>query len=147
MSSAFIDGVKAYCSTSQTTFDKWRAVKLLHKNLADLGEKSQFFSEQILLLMGRITDFYRRRDCKELVPQLQFVADFAQEPLLDNPVTQTIRSHFEGSAHYDKSGLANAILEGINSKIQVIKRVARGFRRANHFKKCYVSSLIIENFK
>jgi transposase len=66
---------------------------------------------------------------------LAFVADFAQESMGENPFTKTIYRHFEGIAQYSKTQLTHGLLEGINSKIQTIKRIARGFRYKEHFKK------------
>lgn len=135
MSPAFISGVKRCCPSAQITFDKWHMIKLLHKHLDNLGTKAENFKNHIRLLMGSITDFYQQKNEEQFVTQLLFIADFAQELLPDNPITKTIYAHFEGITHYAKSKLTNAILEGINSKIQVIKRVARGFRYTDNFKK------------
>lgn len=43
--------------------------------------------------------------------------------------------HFKGIVEHIRSQLTNGILEGINSKIQTIKRVAKGFRYTDNFKK------------
>lgn len=135
MSPAFISGVMRYCPSAQITFDKWHVVKLLNKHLDSLDEKAQDFKNHIHLLMKDMTDFYQQKNYEQLSAQLQFIADLAQDLLADNPITKTIDAHFKGIANYAKSTITNAILEGINSKIQVIKRVARGFRYTNNFKK------------
>ena len=44
-----------------------------------------------------------------------------------------IRRHWNGVTNYFYSRLTNGILEGINSKIQLAKRRARGYRNINNF--------------
>jgi transposase len=45
----------------------------------------------------------------------------------------TVRSHWSGIIHFVESKLSNGILEGINSKIQLAKRRARGYRNINNY--------------
>jgi transposase len=46
---------------------------------------------------------------------------------------RTIRAHWSGIINYAKSKINNGILEGINSKIQLAKRRARGYRNKDNF--------------
>lgn len=48
-------------------------------------------------------------------------------------VADTIKSHWSGIVNYIKSKINNGILEGINSKIQLAKKRARGFRNTKNF--------------
>jgi transposase len=45
----------------------------------------------------------------------------------------TVRAHWSGIIHFVESNITNAILESINSKIQLAKRRARGFRNVNNY--------------
>jgi transposase len=45
----------------------------------------------------------------------------------------TIRAHWLGIVHFVESLITNGILEGINSKIQLTKRRARGYLNINNF--------------
>ncbi len=45
----------------------------------------------------------------------------------------TVRAHWSGIVHFVESHITNGILEGINSKIQLAKRRARGYRNINNF--------------
>jgi len=135
MSPAFISGAKGYFSQANVTFDKWHVIKLIYKHLEALGTKADPFNDYISLLMNQVTSFYKQNMYQEFAAQLQFIADFAQDICMDNPITKTIMSHFDGIANYANSKITNAVMEGINSKIQVIKRVARGFRYKRNFKK------------
>lgn len=46
---------------------------------------------------------------------------------------KTVRSHWSGIVHFVESRITNGILEGINSKIQLAKRRARGYRNTNNY--------------
>lgn len=41
---------------------------------------------------------------------------------------RTVKAHWSGIVHYVESRLSNGILEGINNKVQLAKRRARGYR-------------------
>ena len=133
MSAAFIKGAKQCFPQASITFDKWHVVKLLYKHLEHLGGKAHYFQAQIEALMERIDSFYQQRDYQELKAQLCFIMDLAEEIMKTNPITKSIRRHFDGIVQYAQSKINNGILEGINSKIQTIKRVARGFRSKDNF--------------
>ncbi len=47
--------------------------------------------------------------------------------------SKTVRSHWSGIIHFVESRLTNGILEGINSKVQLAKRRARGYRNMGNF--------------
>lgn len=135
MSPAFISGVNQYLPQADITFDKWHVIKLLHKHMDNLPQAADEFKAIVSLLMDQLWDFYRRKNYEQFCGQLAFVADFAQEKLPGNPITKTIRNHFDGIANYARCKINNGMLEGINSKIQTIKRMARGFRYKHTFKK------------
>ncbi len=46
----------------------------------------------------------------------------------------TIRRHIDNVLTYFKHRITNAVVEGLNSKIQTIKKMAYGFRNMGHFK-------------
>lgn len=46
---------------------------------------------------------------------------------------KTVRAHWSGIVHFVESRLSNGILEGINHKVQLAKRRARGFRNLDNF--------------
>lgn len=45
----------------------------------------------------------------------------------------TVKAHLSGILQYFDSGLTNAVLEGINNKVQLAKRRARGYRNPSNF--------------
>nr|WP_300373209.1 transposase [Methyloprofundus sp.] len=46
---------------------------------------------------------------------------------------KTVKAHWSGIVHFVESHITNGILEGINSKVQLAKRRARGYRNINNF--------------
>jgi transposase len=59
------------------------------------------------------------------------VEDSKIEPFIK--AARTIKAHWSGVLNYIKSKLNNGILEGINSKIQLAKKRARGYRNIDNF--------------
>ena len=49
-------------------------------------------------------------------------------------LAQTIKRHWDGILGYFKSGITSAAIEAINGKIQLAKRMARGFRNFEFFR-------------
>ncbi len=45
----------------------------------------------------------------------------------------TLKAHWRGIVNYISSQIANGIMEGINSKIQLAKKKARGYRNLSNF--------------
>jgi transposase len=80
-------------------------------------------------------DFWSMSDMEEAQGFLSFWCDLAIEskvkPMID--FTGTIKRHWFGIVNYLKTRINNGILEGINSKIQLAKKRARGYRNTKNF--------------
>jgi transposase len=50
-----------------------------------------------------------------------------------NKFANTLRAHWAGIIEFVESHINNGILEGINSKVQLAKRRARGYRNINNY--------------
>ena len=46
---------------------------------------------------------------------------------------KTVKSHWTGIVNFCETEINDGILEGINSKVQLAKRRARGYRRTKNF--------------
>ena len=66
---------------------------------------------------------------------MAFLLDYAEHIFGKNKFSNSIQRHFYGIVEHIRSGLTNGVLEGINSKVQTLKRVAKGFRYIDNFKK------------
>lgn len=149
MSPAFGNGINQFFSWANVTYDKWHVFKLLGKHLDNLAKKFKTKYAYIVILHEHLRDFYQLKNLDQAKAKLCFIIDFAQEVFGKNSFSKSIRRHFNGIVEYIRSRITNGILEGINSKIQTIKRVAKGFRYIDNFKKMilFVFGIIQPNVK
>jgi len=136
MSPAFISGCRSFFPWVQPTYDKWHVYKLLGKHLHNLLKKHPDKKYDVDILWQALIQFYHQDDYKEAQANLTFILDYAQYVFgKKNSLSKSIRYHFDGIVQNICSKLTNGILEGINSKIQTLKRIAKGFRNVENFKK------------
>jgi transposase len=117
----------------------------LLKNPMKLSGKKMDQLFDLLELYPRIGEGYR---LKELLKEFWDFDDpkLAEEFLKDwcrmadesgifpfQDAAKTIRAHWSGIINYTLSKISNGILEGINSKVQLARKRARGFRNTKNF--------------
>jgi hypothetical protein len=129
MSPAFIKAAREYLPWCIITFDKWHGFKLFERQLDQVDPQVR------ALAFAHRHQFYEAIDQEHVGAHLAFLADYLEDCLGKNSRSRSIRGHVEGLVNYVRSRLSNVVLEGINNKIQMIKRVARGFRKTEHFMK------------
>jgi transposase len=80
-------------------------------------------------------DFWDIKDKEEAESYLAFWCDLADDSGIFpfQRVVKTIKSHWSGIINYIESRINNGILEGLNSKIQLAKKRARGYRNTTNF--------------
>lgn len=140
MSPSFIKGAGQYLPWAEITYDKWHVFKLYHRDLDDIKQKHHSIGAYVQLLFEHLQQFYNHKKWQEAMAQLTFIADFTEVLAGRNALSKSIRKHSVSLANYVRSGLTNGTLEGINSKVQTIKRVAKGFRYTDNFKKLILFS-------
>ncbi len=147
MSPAFSSGIESFFPWAKVTFDKWHVFRLLGKHLDKIYRK--FKSPYVTILHEHLREFYQSKSINDAKAHLTFIADFAEQQFGKNSFSKSIRRHFDGIVEQIRSKINNGILEGINSKIQTIKRVAKGFRIIDNFKKMilFVFGVIQPDFK
>ena len=81
------------------------------------------------------TEFWDIKDKQEAEAYLAFWCDIVEESKIQPfiKVANTIKAHWLGIVNYIESRINNGILEGINSKIQLAKKRARGYRNIRNF--------------
>jgi transposase len=119
----------------------------LLRNPENLSDKKIETLWDKIILMPTIGEAYRLKemlkdfwDFKDPILAECYLRDWCKEvddsgiiPMIK--AANTIRSHWSGVLNYIKTRITNAILEGINSKIQLAKRRARGYRNDDNFKR------------
>ena len=80
-------------------------------------------------------DFWDIKDKQEAEAYLAFWCDIVEESKIQPFIkaANTIKAHWTGIINYIESRINNGILEGINSKIQLAKKRARGYRNVRNF--------------
>jgi transposase len=116
------------------------------KNAESLNAKKQQEIKELITLLPTLGQAYR---FKELFREFWsmtsvqsaelFLEDWCKQvnesgiqPMIK--AVKTIKAHKSGIMNFIKSKISNGILEGINSKIQLAKKRARGFRNDENFK-------------
>jgi len=110
-----------------------------------LSEKKRSELEYINMLYPKLGEAYRLKemfldvfnieDADEAKGYLKFWCDLVIESAIQPFImfVNLIKSHWFGIINYFDTKLNNGILEGINSKIQLAKKRARGFRNINNY--------------
>jgi transposase len=114
----------------------------LNKNLS---EKKRSELEYITMMYPHLGEAYRLKEMfldvfriiesDQAKGYLQFWCDMVIESGIQPFIkfVNLIKAHWFGIVNYFESKLTNGILEGINSKIQLAKKRARGFRNVNNY--------------
>ena len=113
-----------------------------NKNLSDRQRSDRNDLIELLPTIGeayRLTqlfdDFWTMENKEDSEGFLAYWCDLAKEskiyPLIR--FANTVKAHWTGIANYTTNRISNGILEGTNSKIQLAKRRARGYRNKTNF--------------
>jgi transposase len=115
------------------------------KKYENLSQKKKYELDALLPLYPKLGEAYRLRqlfldvfdvrDAQEAKGYLWFWCDQALEAGIVpfKKFVNTLKAHWWGIVAYFDRRVTNGILEGINSKIQLAKRRARGYRNTNNF--------------
>ena len=79
-------------------------------------------------------DFWQFHNKEVAMAFLAYWCDLTEEtqiPALKKNV-RTLKSHWTGIVNYVESKISNGILEGINNKVQLSKKRARGYRNTHN---------------
>lgn len=138
-----IDTVRKY---ERKQHDELKGFKYLFlRNSNHLSEKELLTRSYFLEMYESLGQSYRLKELfkdlwdfsssEEAGGYLAYWCDIAEDSKIQPfmKVERTIKLHWSGIINFFKSNLNNGILEGINSKIQLAKKRARGFRNIDNF--------------
>jgi transposase len=133
MSPAFVSAVQKELPQARITFDKFHIYRHIFKYLEQIedGEKKDFAVQEV-------ENLYTQPDLEAMAGFLAYWIDWVKEDLKAEKLAKSLKAHFDGIVNYARTNLTNGLLEGINrigepSKIQTIKKVARGYRYKQNF--------------
>jgi transposase len=111
--------------------------KLSHSERAKKSDFLNLYEElgNAYRLKELFNDLWEFATVEEASGYLAYWCDLAEESKIQPfiKVANTIKFHWSGVVNFFQSRLNNGILEGINSKIQLAKKRARGFRNVDNF--------------
>lgn len=113
-----------------------------NKNLSAKQKKDRENLIELLPTIGKayrlktlFNDFWDFKDVQEGASFLAYWCDLVdhEQIIPFKSFTKMIKKHWSGIINYLKSQIANGIMEGINNKIQLAKRRARGYKNITNF--------------
>ncbi len=135
MSPAFISGVKQNFSTARMTYDRFHVVQLVKRYFKPLQRSKKVDQELLNYHLKDFDQLWTQPNCKEAAAFLCYWKDRTKDLFKMDRLCKSINKHFSGIINFVESKVTNGLLEGMNSKIQFIKRAARGYRYTENFKR------------
>jgi len=135
MSPAFISGVQKNFSTARMTYDRFHVVQLINRYFKPLWRSKKIDHDLLDYHLKNLDQLWIQPNCKEAAAFLCYWKDRTKELFKMKRFCRSIDRHFNGIINFVESKVTNGLLEGINSKIQFIKRAARGYRYTENFKR------------
>lgn len=116
------------------------------RNPAKLNKKKKLELEEMISLYPTLGEAYRMKETFQLMWGLNdeesaskyvdawcdYAINYAGIPAFAK-FAKTVMGHKSGIINFIESRITNAVLEGINSKVQLAKRRARGYRNVDNF--------------
>ena len=115
------------------------------KNHDNLSGKKRVKLEELVKLFPTLGEAYRLKELfndiwemdteEEATAFIKLWCDEAEKLKIDpfNQFIKTIKTHWAGIVNFCETGINNGILEGINNKVQLAKKRARGYRCTKNF--------------
>lgn len=135
MSPAFISGVKQCFSTARMTYDRFHVVQLVGRYFRPLWKSKKIDKPLLDCHLKEFDQLWIQPNCTDAAAFLCYWLDRSKELYQMNRFHRSIHKHFDGIVNFVESKVTNGLLEGMNNKIQFIKRAARGYRYKDNFKR------------
>lgn len=116
------------------------------KSYKKLSDKKRGELDFLLMIYPRLGEAYRLKimfnefwdftDPEEAMTYLTFWCDMVNDTDIFpfKRFVKTVQNHWSGILNYVKARINSGVMEGINNKIQLAKRRARGYRNMSNFK-------------
>lgn len=135
MSPAFISGVQRHFSSARITFDRFHVVQLINRYFKPIWKSKKIDKQLLEYHLKELDQLWVQPDCQKAAAFLCYWTDRTKELFRMDRLCKSIYKHFHGIINFVESKLTNGLLEGMNSKIQFIKKAARGYRYTENFKR------------
>jgi len=135
MSPAFISGVEQHFPSARMTYDRFHVVQLINRYFKPLKRSKDIDQDLLAYHLKQLDQLWIQPNCEKAAAFLTFWLDRTKELFKMDRLCKSINKHFQRIINYVESKVTNGLLEGMNSKIQFIKRAARGYRYNENFKR------------
>jgi len=136
MSPAFIKASTEGFPSAVQTFDRFHVMRLVNRAFRDLHRPKNAPHALLHFWQDRFSFLYEQATVADAAAFLAYWCDSLEEAKLNaDALIRSLRTHADGIVSFIATRLTNALMEGINSKIQFIKRAARGYRYTKNFKR------------
>ncbi len=134
MSPAFISGGTKHFPTARQTFDRFHVVRLINRYFKSLWRSKKIDKELLEFHIKELDQLWVQPNCTAAAAFLCYWGDRTKMLFKMSKLCRSIERHFDGIINFVESHVTNGRLEGMNNKIQFIKRAARGYRNKENFK-------------
>jgi len=133
MSPAFQKGIREELPQSGVTFDRFHIVQLVYKYCDKILRKETLHSKLLRDHIKQLDLVWQQINSTEAAAYLCFWIDQTEQLFGLSKLRKSLNKHFDGIIRYCKTKLTNGKIEGLNNKIQWIRRTARGYRSDENF--------------
>lgn len=135
MSPAFISGVSTQFPDARKTFDRFHVVRLVGRYFKPLWKSKKIDKEELAFHVKQFDELWVQPNCQAAAAFFCYWLDRTEVLYKMASFRKSMFKHFQGIINFVESKVTNGMLEGMNSKIQFIKRAARGYRNTENFKR------------
>ena len=129
----FAKGIRENLPKTSVTFDRFHVVCLIHRYLDPLKKNKKTNWEILNAHIKELDQLWLQKSEIKAASFLSYWMDRSIELFGLTKLVKSLNKHFYGIIVYCRTKLTNGKLEGLNNKIQWIKRVARGYRTKENF--------------
>lgn len=133
MSPAFQKGLREELPETGITFDRFHIVQLVYKYCDKILRKGTLQSHLLREHIKELDLVWQQIDPSNAAAYLCFWIDQTEDLYGLSKLRKSLQKHFDGIVRYCKTKLTNGRVEGLNNKIQWIRRTARGYRSDENF--------------
>ncbi|MGB1270315.1 MAG: transposase [Flavobacteriaceae bacterium] len=135
MSPAFISGIKKHFPKVRMTYDRFHVVQLVNKYFKPLWKSKKIDKEELAFHRKEFDKLWTQTNCKEANAFFTYWLERTKDLFTMKNFCKSMNKHFNNIINFTESKVTNGLLEGMNSKIQCIRKIARGYKHNDNLKR------------
>ena len=133
MSPAFKKGFDENLPDATLTYDRFHVMQLAYRHCDKLLRRNDALARQLRDHLEQLATVYEQATPELAGAYLHFWLDQLEEHFHVPKLVASLKKHYQGIVTYAETKLTNGLVEGLNNKIQWIRRTARGFKNKRNF--------------